>query len=171
MLHTSLPAPTMWCLTGEETLESYLKWRQQLLRHLKEVPDFVGFVTGSARWKTKYQDSATRGLSDDGGSVHPDQRKSAVQKVADLNIMLHIISVYCPILSRGSIINRSRSLQEVFKSIDLGWVEGIRGGKGSRFIVMRLARFNSSIQRGLAGSYLLVGIFIVMFIVLILMFP
>ena len=64
-------APKQWCLTKNETVNSYKSWRQNILYSLacdKELVDGLSWL--KAGKKNQY-----RGLTDDGNSVAEAKRK------------------------------------------------------------------------------------------------
>ena len=60
-----------------------------------------------------------RGLADDDDEVPEARRQTAVQKNAQLDLMLGQIADFCPVVSRNSIVKTSTSLSDIWQKIRL----------------------------------------------------
>ncbi|XP_041472468.1 uncharacterized protein LOC121421741 [Lytechinus variegatus] len=111
----SAEAPAHRCLMKDETYESFVLWRQSLLHFLQTYSEFTPFLVRDCSWHRKSKLKPFRGFHDD--SVDLPNRKSAAQKAILLECMLGQISIYCPVISRGQIINSSTSLAQIWSMI------------------------------------------------------
>ena len=100
-------APKQWCLTKEETINSFENWRQNLQYVLSLDANFAPFLIDGTTWQKKTRAHPHRGLDDDAAPVAEARRKTAAQKVTQLELMLGQIANYCPVISRNSIIKSS----------------------------------------------------------------
>ena len=112
-------APKQWSLTKNETITSFESWRQNLLYTLSLDNAFSKFLEKGVEWQKKTADSPKRGFSDDGSDVPAPSRLSAVQKAAQLELMLGQIANFCPVIARNAIVKNSTSLQQIWQSIRL----------------------------------------------------
>ena len=103
-------APKQWCLSKNDTINSYESWRRNLLYTLSLDANFTPFVSEGATWLKKTKATPQRGFRDDNTDVPVAQRRTAVQKVRSLELMLGQIANYCPIISRSTIVKNSISL-------------------------------------------------------------
>ena len=107
-------APKQWPLTREETITSYESWRQNLLYILTSDPDFGPYLGDDVTWAKKTSVNPLRGFIDD---TEGDNRKTAQQKNATLEMMLGMIANYCPVIARNSIVKSSTSLSSIWQLI------------------------------------------------------
>ena len=110
-------APKQWSLTKTETVTSFENWKQNLQYVLSLDPNFAPFLITGASWKKKGRGNYTRGLVDDPPDVAQTQRRTAVQKVTHLELMLGQIANYCPIISRKTITYNSTSVDNSWQTI------------------------------------------------------
>jgi hypothetical protein len=110
-------APKQWKLTTEETITSFQNWRQNLQYTLLLDSNFSPFLEDGVTWEKKTNANPKRGFIDDGQPIAAEKRKTAVQKVATLELMLGQISNYCPVLSQNSIVKNSTSLSDIWQKI------------------------------------------------------
>lgn len=110
-------APKQWCLTKQETVNSFENWKENLRYVLSLDPNFAPFLGTDFRWQKKTRTNPNRGLIDDGVAVPENVRRTAAQKVTQLELMLGQIANYCPVLSRNTIIRNSVSIESVWQSI------------------------------------------------------
>ena len=103
-------APKQWALTCNETITSFINWRQNLLYILLLDNGFQTFLTDGATWQKKSAAHPNRGFVDDGDAVVEPQHHTAVQKSATLELMLGQIS-------RNSIIKGCTSLPDIWQKI------------------------------------------------------
>ena len=106
-------APKQWKLSENEDYTSYEAWRQNLLYHLTLQPKFVPYVKEGVTWKKKSAAAPKRGFTDD---TDGDNKQTAEEKVAVLELMLGQIANFCPI-SRSLIIKKSTCLNDVWQQI------------------------------------------------------
>ena len=111
-------APLQWRITREETITSYEGWRQNLIYTLSLDPNFAPFLVKGVTWN-KRGAAANRGMVTDGDAVPEAQRKTAEQKVTQLEFMLGQIANFCPILTRSTIDKNSTSLNSIWQAIRL----------------------------------------------------
>ena len=113
-------APKQWCLTKHESITSFENWRQNLIYTLTLDANFAPFLAEGCTWEKKTKANPLRGLIDDPpGTTPPDSRRSALQKVTMLELMLGQIANFCPIISRSSIVRSSTSLNDIWCKIRL----------------------------------------------------
>lgn len=112
-------APKQWCLTKNETINSFENWKQNLIYSLSLDPNFTPFLSDGSTWRKKTKAGPLRGFTNDGSSVPEASRHTAAQKVAMLELMLGQIANFCPIISRNTIIKNSTSLESIWNAIRL----------------------------------------------------
>ena len=110
-------APKQWPLTKIETITSFENWRQNFIFTLSTQQSFAPFVVDGFTWLKKTTNTPLRGLTDD--DQNAPNRRTAQQKVIQLELMLQQIANYCPIISRNTIVKNSTSLNQIWQSIRL----------------------------------------------------
>ena len=108
-------APKQWQLTKSETVTSFESWRQNLIYTLQLDRKFAPFI--EAEWQKKTFDNPNRGLTNDAAPIPADDRLTAVQKSATLDLMLGMVANYCTVISRNSIVKQSTSLKHIWQLI------------------------------------------------------
>ena len=131
----SVRAPKQWCLTKTETANSFEIWKENLVYTLSLDKSFTIFLTPGATWLKRSKSDNKRGLRDDGATVAAELRRTAVQKVAALELMLGQIANYCPIISRNSIVKNSTSLDCIWQTIRLHFGLQSTGAQFIDFII------------------------------------
>ena len=81
-------APKQWSLSKEETITTFESWRQNLKYVLSLDANFAPFLIDNAEWEKKTRAAPLRGFRDDGEEVAAAQRRTANQKVVQLELML-----------------------------------------------------------------------------------
>ena len=112
-------APKQWVLTKQETINSFENWRQNLEYTLSLDTNFGEFLEPGYTWSKKTKDSPLHGFKDDGEDVPHASRRTAVQKSAQLDLMLGQIANFCPVISRNAITRLSTSLAQIWQTIRL----------------------------------------------------
>jgi hypothetical protein len=112
-------APKQWCLTTNETINSFENWRQNLLYTLTLDPNFTTFLQDQFEWKKKSKKDAFRGMTDDAAPIPVAERRTKQQKLKSLELMLGQIANFCPIIARNEIVNKSTSLNTIWQQIRL----------------------------------------------------
>ena len=110
-------APKQWSLTKDETITTFESWRQNLKYVLSLDANFAPFLVDNVEWQKKTRAAPQRGFQNDGEDVAVAQRRTADQKVVQLELMLGQIANYCPVISRNTIVKNSTSLDNVWQSI------------------------------------------------------
>ena len=110
-------APKQWCLTKSETITSFESWRQNLLYSLSLDSNFATFLKDDFTWQKKSTTQPTRGLTDDGEAVAAESRKTAAQKLVQLELMLGQIANFCPVIARNAIVRNSTSVKNIWQTI------------------------------------------------------
>ena len=110
-------APKQWQLTKEETITTFENWRQNLMYILSLDNSFKDFLTDGFSWIKKSTANPTRGLANDPETVPEASRKTAVQKVIQLELMLGQIANYCPVIARNSITKTATSVNQIWQLI------------------------------------------------------
>ena len=112
-------APKQWCLTKNESVNSFENWRQNLTYTLSLDPNFAPFLILGASWEKLNRDSPLRGFVDDANDIPVGERKTAQQKCNMLQLMLGQIANYCPVISRNSLVKTSTSIESIWQTIRL----------------------------------------------------
>ena len=107
-------APKQWYLSKVETINSFENWKQNLLYTLSLNSNFTPFLTDGVTWLKKTKAQLLRGLENDGKTVPLSRRLTARQKVNFLELMLHQITNYCPIISRSTLVKNSTFLEFIW---------------------------------------------------------
>ena len=110
-------APKQWPLTRTETISTFENWRQNLEYTLSLDPSFSKFLEKGATWEKKTADNPLRGFSDDPETVPASLRLTAVQRAAQLDLMLGQVANFCPVISRNTIVKNSTSLSSSWQAI------------------------------------------------------
>ena len=84
----TIRAPKQWSLTKTETITSFESWRQNLQYTLALDQNCARFIVDGFYWLKKTPTTPLRGITDDGGGVPEDKRRTAEQKVTQLDLML-----------------------------------------------------------------------------------
>ena len=116
---TTQRAPKQWCLSKTETISSFESWKQNLTYILALDPNFAPFLIDGVAWEKKSKANPLRGFTDDADTVPSASRKTATEKVTQLELMLGQIANFCPIISRNTIVKQSVSLQSIWQAIRL----------------------------------------------------
>lgn len=116
---SNIRAPKQWSLTKQETITSFEAWRQNLQYTLALDQNFAGFLIDGFTWQKKTPADALRGFVNDGADIPEGQRRTAAQKVTQLELMLGQIANFCPIISRNTIVKNSTSIASIWQSIRL----------------------------------------------------
>ena len=117
-------APTQWCLTKHETINTFDNWKQNLIYTLSLDVNFAEFIATYARWQKKTAALPDRGLAGNNDAT-------TQQRVYTLELMLGQIANYCPVISRNTIVKNSTSLTTIWQTIRLHY--GFQS-TGSHFI-------------------------------------
>ena len=80
-------------------------------------PNLALFLINGSTWAKKTRNNATHGFTDDPQSIPIYSRKTAAQKVAQLELMLGQIANYCLVISRNTIVRISTSIENIWQSI------------------------------------------------------
>lgn len=114
---TSHRAPKLQCLTKTETFNTFESWRQTLIYVLTLDPNFAGFLVEGARWQKKTKGAPLRGFTNDPQTAPAASRRTAQQKVTQLEIMLGQVANFCPIISRNTIVKNSTCMEDIWQAI------------------------------------------------------
>ena len=112
-------APKQWSLSKQETISTFENWRQNITYVLSLDPNFAEFLVDGRTWEKKTANNPLRGFVDDGETVPATKRKTASQKVAQLELMLGQIANFCPVISRNTIVKQSTSIPGIWQAIRL----------------------------------------------------
>ena len=99
-----------WKLTKTETFSSFENWKCVIINSLRHHEVNRHYLASATRWSRK-RTSRTRGF------VQIVNGKSATAQTEDLEQMLGMIATYCPVINRNVIIDDSRNIEEVWKTI------------------------------------------------------
>ena len=102
-------AQTQWTLTEYESATTLETWRINLMSVLSLEVAFEPFLRRDVIWGRKTKTNPFRGFSG----------ADAEQHVSALETMLGLIANYAPIVSRGSIVKNSTSLNAIWKVLHL----------------------------------------------------
>ena len=133
-------APKQWQLTTNETLNSFKNWKENLVYTLSLDKSFAPFLKDGLVWQKHSTSAPTRGFTNDDASV-TENRQSAAEKCATLNLMLGQIANYATIISRNQIIKGSTSLNDIWDKIRQHY--GFHT-TGSRFLDLSTIRLQPS---------------------------
>ena len=89
-------APKQWPLMKNETINSFENWRQNLLYILSLDRNFSPFLADDCVWEKRTSTNILRGFTDDGNDIPEKARKTAIQKKAELELMLGQIEITVP---------------------------------------------------------------------------
>lgn len=106
-------APKQWCLTKNETVNSFENWKQNLVYILSLDPHFAQFLVEGTQWEKKSKVQPYRGFTDDGEDIPENHRYTRQQKVNMLDLMLGQIANFCPVISRTTLVKNSTSIDNV----------------------------------------------------------
>ena len=106
-------APKTWVLTKEETPSTFETWKENLLFNLTIDGSFAEFLAEGFTWSPP--SVLNRGLVDDGEDI--TNRRTAVQKVAYLNLMLGSIAGYASVIRRSFFTQDARSLHDIWSRL------------------------------------------------------
>ena len=112
-------APKQWSRTKQETITSFEAWRQNLQYTLSLDQNFAPFLVDGFTWNKKTAADPLRGLNDDIEPIPEPQRRTAAQKVTQLELMLGQIANFCPVISRNTVVKNSISVSSIWQSIRL----------------------------------------------------
>ena len=110
-------APKQWSLTKHETITSFEAWRHNLQYTLSLDPNFAPYLIDGVTWSKKTTTAPLRGFEDDNEPIPEAQRRTAAQKVTQLELLLGQIANYCPVISRNTIVKNSTSLTTIWQAI------------------------------------------------------
>ena len=110
---TTFKPPKPYKLSKVETIASFESWKHNQLYNIQADPVFKAFLARTTAWQVK--GVANRGLTADAADA--TDRKSAEEKCQTLNLLLDQIANWCPYISRTFIVNKSTSLNDVWKTI------------------------------------------------------
>ena len=110
-------APKQWSLTKHETITSFEACRHNLQYTLALDPNFAPYLIDGVTWSKKTTAAPLRSFEDDTEAVPEAQRRTAAQKVTQLELLLGQIANYCPVISRSTIVKNSTSLNTIWQAI------------------------------------------------------
>ena len=123
-----IPTPKLYKLTTNETLTSFEAWKQNITFTLSLNPKMAPFLISGVTWNKADDDDPYRGLTDDAADAGAN-RMTKEQKVTQLELMLGMIAIYCPVITRSSIVDNSKSIDSVWQSIRLHFGFQTTGGR------------------------------------------
>ena len=109
-----------WDLSDNETLTSFQNWQSIVTYNLSLDRNWAQFLPPEGIHKTWNKVSAAhpnRGLVGDGQLVAANDRLSATQKNAQLELMLGYISGYASVVSRNTIVKHSTCLNDIWQKL------------------------------------------------------
>ena len=113
----TIKAPKQWCLTKHETINTFHRWKDNMLYTLAQDIQFAVFLAEGTTWEKKTSANPLRGLTDDGMGVPVARRLNAFMKNTRLELMLGQIANYCTVISRSTIIKGSTSLEFIWQKV------------------------------------------------------
>ena len=126
--------PKQWRLTPNETQTSFDNWRESMLWHISLDPKSSRFLTNLKTWNN----SATRGFTDDDGTVPEDSRMTQVAKITLLGIILGSVASNAPVISPRFIKNVATSLDEIWARLRQFYGFRKSGGRITDFLSFKL---------------------------------
>ena len=133
-------APKQWLLSKNETLNSFTNWKENLLYTFSLDDNFAPYLVDNVTWAKKSQSNPNRGFTNDPTTVR-ENRRTAVQKCVQLELMLGQIANYCTVISRNVIVKNSTSLNDIWSKIREHY--GFQT-TGSRFLDLANIQLNSA---------------------------
>ena len=130
-------APKQWCLTKNETINTFENWKQNLIYTLSLDVSFAPFLVSGTTWLKKTRNAPLRGFTDDPAGTS-NNRRTAAQKVAQLEMMLGQIANFCPIISRNTIVKTSISIDSIWQVIRAHYGFQTTGANFLEFINIKL---------------------------------
>ena len=127
-------APKQWCLLKNESINTFKNWKQNLVYTLS----LAQFVSVGTKWLKKTKARPPRGFTNDGKTIPQASRLTAQQKVNYVELMLGQIAIFCPIISRSTIVKNSTSIESVWQVIRLHFGFQITGAHFIDFNDIRL---------------------------------
>ena len=112
-------APKQWALTRTENITSFENWKNNIIYTLSLDPNFAKFLVEGITWLKKSNTTPLRGFTNDEEPILQADRRTALQKVVHLELMLGQIANFCPILSRNTFIKNSTSINSIWQAIRL----------------------------------------------------
>ena len=128
---TNKIVPKQWNLRTNETLNSFIVWRDNLIYTLSLNEDFACFIVPGVVWtQQSFDEDPHRGQLDDDETVTVNKRTKQM-KCIHLNLLLGQIANFCTVISRNQIIKDSTCLNDVW-----GFIRSHYGFQetGSRFL-------------------------------------
>ena len=109
-------SPKLEKLTENETLNSFLIWKDTLLYTLDLDKNFNPFISGAL---TTWSDADTedRGFADNVAPIRLDERVKKGEKAWLLTLMLGQVANWCTVISRHEIVNESTPLESIWAMI------------------------------------------------------
>ena len=77
-------------------------------------PDFAQFLVESVQWLKKTRAAPFHGFQDDEEPIPAAQRRTAQQKVTQLELKIGQIANYCPVISRYSVVKNSKFIDSIW---------------------------------------------------------
>ena len=136
--------PKQWSLTKRETINSFEKWRQNIIYTLKLDHNFSKFLEPDVAWEKASKKNPYRGFRDDPEESIP--RQTAANKVAHLEMMLWQIANYCPVISRNTIVKYSTSIPQIWQAIRLHYGFLVKQKHGTELQSQTLASIHPEIS-------------------------
>ena len=116
-------------LSKTETANSFESLRQNFIYTLSLDEKFATFLIDDVTWLKKTKaNAAHRGFANDCDDIAEGGRRTAAQKIVDLELMLGQIANFCPVIARCTIINNSTSLTHIWQNIRLHYGFQSTGG-------------------------------------------
>ncbi len=115
-----MAAPKQWQLDNsldKVTITKYDAWKNNMVYNLSLDANFSPFLLDTAEWTKSGSNNPTRGLEDDKEPIPEGDRKKATQKVIHLNLMLGRIASYASKINRGSLVNSTTCIDDVWQTI------------------------------------------------------
>ena len=81
--------------------------------------NFSPYLAQNVEWKKKSKASPLRGFTDDPVTVEASKRRTALQKVATLELLLGQVANYCPVISRLALVKNSTCMPDIWQTIRL----------------------------------------------------
>lgn len=129
-------APKPHPLTEHENSSTFETWKENLLFHLTMDGSFEAFLEDEFTWGAAT--TAYRGLTDDSTG---ENKKTAKQKEALLQLMLGSIASYAPIIPRRFVTREATSLNEIWNRLRTHY-----GFRKSGALILDLALFTQGLK-------------------------
>ena len=110
---SAVRARKQWKFEEQETITTFKNCISVILHNISLDNNWAPFAADNFTWLKKSNAQSNRRMSDDGDDVAQANRRTAVVKCTQLELMLGYIAGYAHVLSPNSIVKNSISLPDI----------------------------------------------------------